>query len=278
MLCIELEDHLTDYLEGALSGDLQRAFAEHTLRCPVCHDLLNEVRNSIRACHTLDAPPPPQPGLEARILRQTAPEILMACEEFEQHLTDYLDGFLPAPLYHRWQRHAVLCAHCTDLPGQVVRSIGACYSYVKEDRSMPDHLHQKILQATLGTTDARAVHAPLRARFATWLQAQLNLPLAPQLAPVGAMMLVAVLVGTSIISDDGTIGGMYRASLRVATETYTRGATTAARNASLSGDLQRIADKWSNLVKNEPARGISNEPDKQSEATQQRQESEQETR
>lgn len=278
MFCIEFEDYLTDYLDSALAGDLQLAFAEHALRCPICHDLLNEVRNSIRACHTLDAPPPPQPRLEARILRQTAPETLMACEEFEQHLTDYLDGFLPAPLYHRWQRHAVLCAHCTDLPGQVVRAIGACYSYVKEDCPVPANLHQKILQATLGTTDARAVRAPLRARFATWLQAQLNLPLAPQLAPVGAMMLVAVLVGTSIISDDGTIGGMYRASLRVATETYTRGATTAARNAALSDDLQRIADKWSNLVGDEPPPATSNEADTQREATQQGQQTERENR
>ena len=278
MLCIDFEDHLTYYLDGALSGDLQRAFAEHALRCPVCHDLLNEVRNSIRACRMLDVPPPPQPGLEARILLQTAPETLMTCEEFEQHLTGYLDGFLPAPLYHRWQRHAALCAHCTDLPGQVVRAIGACYSYVKEERAMPAHLHQKILQATLGTTNARAVRASLRARFVTWLQAQLNPPLAAQLAPVGAMMLVAVLIGTSIISDDGTIGGMYRASLRLATETYTRGATTAMRNAALSGDLRRITDEWSELVGDEPRSATSDQTDKQSGATPLHQPSEQENR
>lgn len=275
MLCIEFEDHLTGYLDDALSGDLQRAFAEHALRCPICHDLLNEVRNSIRACHTLDAPPSPQPGLEARILRQTAPETLMTCEEFEQHLTDYLDGFLPAPLYHRWQRHTVLCSHCTDLPGQVVRAIGACYSYVKEERAMPVHLHQRILQATLGTTDAQAVRASLWARLTTWVQGQLSPSLAPQLAPVGAMMLIAVLVGTSVISDDGTIGGMYRASLRLATRTYTRGATTAARNAALSGDLQRIADEWSDLVSDKPRGAKPDRTDKQSEAIQQSQESNQ---
>ena len=45
----------------------------------------------------------------------------MSCEEFEECLTDYLDGFLPAHLYHRWERHAALCDRCTELPGEVVR-------------------------------------------------------------------------------------------------------------------------------------------------------------
>jgi len=36
--------------------------------------------------------------------------------EFEDYLTDYLDGFLVAPLYHRWERHAALCESCSDCP------------------------------------------------------------------------------------------------------------------------------------------------------------------
>jgi hypothetical protein len=67
MLCAEFEDRLTDYLEGALAADAQRSCAEHALRCPVCHDLLNEVKNALSACRA-DAPPPPSRALEARIL------------------------------------------------------------------------------------------------------------------------------------------------------------------------------------------------------------------
>ena len=63
-------------------------------------------------------------GLEARILLKTMPETAMVCEDFENYLTDYLDGFLAAPLYHRWERHAALCSDCSELPGQVVRAIG----------------------------------------------------------------------------------------------------------------------------------------------------------
>ena len=37
----------------------------------------------------------PSRELEARILVSTMPETAMGCEDFEEHLTDYLDGFLP---------------------------------------------------------------------------------------------------------------------------------------------------------------------------------------
>ena len=226
MLCTEFEDRLTDYLDGALEGDAGRAFSEHAMRCPVCHELLSEVRNTIVECRA-DVPPQPSSELEARILLKTAPETSMACEEFEEYLTDYLDGFLPAPLYHRWERHAALCASCSDLPGQVVRAIGACYTYISEEKPVPVGLHERILQATLGTTEAERVRAPLGARVAEWMRGWLDVLVTPQLATVATMALLAVVVGTSTLSPDGSIGGMYNASLRLAAQTYNYGATHA---------------------------------------------------
>ena len=229
MLCVEFEDRLTDYLDGALAADAQREFNEHALRCPVCHELLNEVKNTIQACRTAE-PPAPSVGLAAGILLHTAPETVMTCEEFEDYLTDYLDGFLPAHLYHRWERHAALCPACTNLPGDVVRSIGACYSYLGEEQPVPAGLHERILQATLGTTRAEQVRAPLAARAAVWVRTWLDALVTPQLATVAAMLLAAVLIGTTTLSDDGSIAGMYRASLRAAE----RGAS-AARSAAILG-------------------------------------------
>ncbi|HEV2706023.1 MAG TPA: zf-HC2 domain-containing protein [Pyrinomonadaceae bacterium] len=246
MLCSEFEDRLTDYLDGALASEAQRAFAEHALRCPVCHELLSEVKNTIVECRA-DVPPAPSVGLEARIMLKTAPETAMSCEEFEEHLTDYLDGFLPATLFHRWERHAALCERCTELPGQVVRSIGACYSYISEERPVPAGLHARILQATLGTTEAERVRAPFAARLAEWMRGWLDAVVAPQFATVATMVLIAVLVGTSTLSDDGSIGGMYRASLRLAAQTYQHGASTATK-AAQSDDLKRVAESLENLV------------------------------
>jgi anti-sigma factor RsiW len=239
MLCVEFEDRLTDYLDGALAAEGQRVFAEHAMRCPVCHELLNEVRNAVSECRA-SAPPAPSPGLEARIIMKTAPESSMSCAEFEEHLTDYLDGFLPAALYHRWERHAALCQECTELPGQVVRSIGACYSYISIEQPVPEGLHARILQATLGTTQAQEVRPPLAARIVERVRGWLDVVVQPQFATVATMVLLAVFVGTQTISEDGSIGGVYHASVRLAAATYSKGAS--------SPDIKRVVGGIETLV------------------------------
>ena len=226
MLCAEFEDRLTDYLDGVLDGDTNRAFAEHALRCPVCHELLSEVKNTLSACNMSEAPMPPAAELEARIIMSTMPSAGMSCEKFEEYLTDYLDGFLPAPLFHRWERHAAICERCTELPGQVVRSIGACYTYISEEAPVPAGLHERILQATLGTTRSEEVRAPLAARIAAWMRSLLDPIVSPQFATVATMLLVAVLVLTSTVSADGSVGGMYRAGIKLAEKSYVNGATS----------------------------------------------------
>jgi predicted anti-sigma-YlaC factor YlaD len=261
MLCEEFEDRLTDYLEGALAARTHGAFAEHAMRCPVCHELLSEVKTAMQACRTSEVPPPPA-ELHTRILTETMPEAAMTCEEFEEHLTDYLDGFLPASLYHRWERHAAMCDSCTELPGQVVRSIGACYTYISEEQPVPAGLHERILQATLGTTDAEEVRAPLMARMAAYLRSLLDPIVSPQFATVATMLLVAVLVLTNTVSADGSISGMYRASVRLAEQTYVRGAQSAVRGTALPGDFKKIADGISDLM-SEQQKGSTNEKDKQ---------------
>jgi anti-sigma factor RsiW len=242
MLCADFEERLTDYLDGALASETSREFAEHALRCPVCHELLSEVKNSLQACRTAEVPAPPPAELEARILLRTMPDTAMTCAAFEDYLTDYLDGFLPAPLYHRWERHAAICENCTELPGQVVRSIGACYTYINELRPLPVGLHERILQATLGTTEAEEMQAPFSARLASWLRQWLDPIVSPQLATVATMLLVAVLVFTSTVSADGSISGMYRASLKLAGQAYSQGANSAVKGSSIKGDFKQIAD------------------------------------
>ena len=222
MLCQDFEDQLSDYLEAALDAETHRAFSEHALRCPICHQTLSEVKNTMQACRMAEVPPPTR-ELEAIILQSTMPETAMNCSEFEESLTDYLDGFLPAPFYHRWERHAALCDRCTELPGEVVRSIGACYTYISEEMPVPFGLNERILQATLGTLTATEVRAPITARLASWLRALLDPIVSPQLATVATMLLVAVFVLANTVSADGSISGVYQASLRLAEKSYENG-------------------------------------------------------
>jgi len=202
--------------------------SEHVLKCPLCHSLLNEVKDAVQVCHKLGEPAASMTSLEAKILSATMPESAMDCGEFESHLTDYLDGFLPAKIFHRWERHAVLCQSCTDLPGEVVRSIAACYSYKVEELAIPAGLNEKILEATLGTTEVTSLRPSWVSQAGEWLRG-LSLPISiPQLAPVAMMLFFAFLVFSQ--TGGNSIGGMYQKSFELAGQTYQQGADIVLQN------------------------------------------------
>ena len=202
--CAEFEERLTDYLDGTLERATHKAVAAHALKCPLCHALLNEVKDALTVCHEISAPKHSMTHLEARILSMTMPETAMSCEQFEEHLTDYLDGFLPATLFHRWERHAVLCDSCTDLPGAVVRSIAACYTYKMDELAVPAGLHDKILKATIGTTEAKTVRASWTAQAVEWARG-FSFPIGvPQFASVLMMLIFAAFMFSQTVSADGS--------------------------------------------------------------------------
>ena len=220
--CAEFEDNLTNYLDKTLDSLTHKAVAAHALKCPLCHSLLNEVKDAVEICHELNAPKTTLTGLEARILNATVPETAMSCKTFEEHLTDYLDGFLPAKIFHRWERHAVLCDSCTDLPGEVVRSIAACYTYKVEELPLPEGLHTRILEETIGTAEAKAVTASWGAQVREWIRG-FSIPISvPQLAPVAMMLLMAAMFFGQVAG--GSFGGAYQKSFELAGQTYQQGA------------------------------------------------------
>jgi hypothetical protein len=222
--CTQFEELLTDYLDKTLGAQVNQSVAAHAMGCPLCHSLLNEVKDSLEVCRNITAPHAPITRLEARILAGTTPESGMPCERFEEHLTDYLDGFLPAQTYHRWERHAALCTSCEDLPGMVVRSIAACYTYKMEELAVPAGLHVRILNLTLGTENAGEMKASLAARVGEWVRG-LRFPIGiPQLAPVAMMMLFAFLVFSQTVSADGSLSGVYKQGVELAESTYQQSA------------------------------------------------------
>ena len=242
MLCNDFEDRLTDYLDGVLEPGVHKTFAEHALRCPVCHATLSEVKNAMEACQSAAVMEAPR-DLEARILLSTMPETAMTCEDFEEFLTDYLDGFLPASIYHRWERHAILCERCTDLPGQVVRAIGTCYTYIGEEKPLPAGLHERILLATSGSRMSEEIRASFGERLASWLRVFLDPIVSPQLATVATMLLVAVFVLSNTVSADGSISGVYSASMRLAEQSYASGS---------GGGIEKITNGLKELVGGQP--------------------------
>lgn len=257
MLCHEFEDQLTDYLDGALGVQANKEFAEHAMRCPVCHDLLSEVKNTLLACSTSEAPEAGA-ALEARILLSTIPETAIACSDFEEHLTDYLDGFLLAPLYHRWERHAAMCASCSELPGDVVRAIGACYTYKQDELTAPEGLEARILQSTIGNVLPQQVRAPFTARLIEWVRGALDPIVSPQLASVATMLLVSVFVLTNTVSTDGSVNGIYQASLQLAERT----AGNASKSSALPNGMKKLAGSVDDLMGGDDGSGKGNDANK----------------
>lgn len=222
--CTDFESVLTDYLDGSLAKEMQRSAAAHALRCPLCHSLLNEVKDALAMCREISAPKHSLTRMEARIFSMTTPEAAMNCAQFEEHLTDYLDGFLPAAVFHRWERHAALCHQCTDLPGEVVRSIAACYTYKMDELPVPADLNAKILRATLGTTKVETVKASWTSQMTEWVRGfSFPIPI-PQLAPVAMMLLVAALFFSQTVSADSSFTNVYQKSFELAEQTYKQSA------------------------------------------------------
>lgn len=257
MLCNEFEDQLTDYLDGALGVQANKDFAEHAMRCPVCHDLLGEVKNTLLACSASEAPPAGT-GLEAWILLSTIPETAITCSDFEAYLTDYLDGFLLAPLYHRWERHAAMCASCSELPGDVVRVIGACYTYKQDELTVPAGLEARILQGTIGNVLPQQVRAPFTARLIEWVRGALDPIVSPQLASVATMLLMSVFVLTNTVSTDGSVGGIYHASLQLAERT----AGNASKSSALPNGVKKLAGSVDDLMGGDKGAGTGNDANK----------------
>ena len=221
--CSTFEELLTDYLDKTLESVAHKSVAAHALACPLCHALLNDVKESLEVCRSFSIPSVSVTKLEARVLSMTMPETAMACDDFECSLTDYLDGFLPASVFHRWERHAALCTGCEDLPGMVVRSIAALYTYKMDEIEVPEGLHARILKTTIGTAEAKEVKASWASQVGEWWRG-LSFPIGiPQLAPVAMMMLFAFLMFSQSVSADGSLTGVYQESVMLAKQTYQQG-------------------------------------------------------
>lgn len=222
--CSFFEESLTDYLDRTLEPGAHKAVASHALSCPLCHGLLNDVKASLQVCREMGEAKIPMTRLEARILEMTVPDSQLTCPDFEEYLTDYLDGFLPAQVFHRWERHAAVCDDCTDLPGLVVRSLAACVSYKLDELPVPEGLHARILRETIGTEKAVAVGRSHVSRLVDWVRS-IQVPISvPQLAPVAMMAAFAFVVFSQTVSADGSLTDVYAKSFALAEQTYQQGA------------------------------------------------------
>jgi predicted anti-sigma-YlaC factor YlaD len=259
MNCFTFEEKLSDYFDGLLAGPDVSLFREHALQCRGCRSLMDDVKSTIQICKTeevLDT----TAALETALMAISIEHAVMDCDGFEALMTEFLDGFVPAPTYHRFEEHAEVCNECSTLLSEVVYAVAACHSvHTFEEVDVPASLVANLLslmrsrKPSLARRFADRVGViashliPNPARTARWTFAtSVTLAIA---------MLAFLFLG---FSDDGTLAGIYRQANVKASELYSHGADVYVETDKAVARLEsvgyRIGEVWDTL-------GGENEPD-----------------
>jgi predicted anti-sigma-YlaC factor YlaD len=163
--CNQFEAMLSDYLGQALEPRDSRRFAEHALLCRNCRALLDDVKARLKDSHQVGQAYASR-ELEDLLVKIPSQYNSLTCSGFEELITDFLDGFLPAPAYHRFAAHSANCNVCSSLLTDVVLAIAAAHSvHIYEEVEVPEALASRLQNIAIGDQKRRKL-----ARFKSLLR------------------------------------------------------------------------------------------------------------
>src|SRR6185369_12592233 len=102
MDCNKFEEEISDYFEGSLTAADTAVFRMHALQCRQCRGLMDEVKANMAACKEQDELQP-SALLHLSLAGIPAEYAALGCAEFEELITEFLDGFVPAQTYHSFE-------------------------------------------------------------------------------------------------------------------------------------------------------------------------------
>jgi hypothetical protein len=237
MKCERFEELITLFLDAELAGGDLAAFREHQMGCPTCRALLEDVKSTVAACAGLPEVEPPL-ELLSRALVIPALNPPIDCERFAELVTEFLDGFLEASVYHAFEDHAKACDGCSEILAGVALAVTACHSvHFSEELDVPEPLVARILAETTGTpAAAEAARGP-------WgrLAAAFRLYAGPLWAPRFATAAVIV-AAFSMLVTEGALGpvSIYESAARMTSRVYSRSVDIASRTDQVMSEVERI--------------------------------------
>jgi hypothetical protein len=236
MKCDRFEELITPFLDGDLAGGELAAFREHQMACTDCRALLEDVTCALAACAELPAVEPPL-ELLSRALVIPALNPPIDCERFAELVTEFLDGFLEASVYHAFEDHAKACDGCSETLAGVALAVTACHSvHFSEELDVPEPLVARILAETTGVPAAaepRGAWGRVAAAFRLYAG-----PLwAPRLATAAAIVAMF-----SMLVTEGRLGptSIYESAARVTSRVYSRSVDFASRTDQVMDQVERI--------------------------------------
>jgi hypothetical protein len=164
------------------------------------------------------------------------------CLNFEGLITEFLDGFVPAATYHRFEGHAAECSKCSSLLTDVVYAVAACHSvHTYEEVETPDALFDSLLSIMPATN--RQMRKGFAVRFTSFVNS--IIPRATQnprwsLATAASLALATFAFLLFGFSDDRTVTGIYRQANIKFGELYSQGADIYARKDELAASFERV--------------------------------------
>jgi predicted anti-sigma-YlaC factor YlaD len=149
MECAQFEELISDYLDCGLARPVRRSFCEHLLACPQCHQIFNDVRDGIDACHRIKESQVREIALfgevEQRIINATTAGEMLSCRTLDALISDYFEGIIESSYERIFNDHFTACDSCRPLVEGVRKSIE-----VQEAVEVPEDLYHRILAATVG--------------------------------------------------------------------------------------------------------------------------------
>jgi Putative zinc-finger len=262
MQCRQFEEQLSDYLDGTLAKSDIAQFREHALCCRSCRAIMDEIKGAINECRRDDAVDLPL-MLESSLLTIAEEHRVFDCLAFAELITEFLDGFVPAATYHRFEEHAAGCAPCSDLLTNVVFAVAACHSvHTYEEVELPAPLFDRLFAISDTGTPAQKPRWGLRISTG----AARLLPRATT-APRWSMATAASIALASFIlllygfSDDRSIAGIYRQAQNRFAQIYSRSTNIYAQKDALAARLERVGmgldELWDGLGGEKPASNSS---------------------
>ncbi|HEY3136038.1 MAG TPA: zf-HC2 domain-containing protein [Blastocatellia bacterium] len=242
MDCSRFEQSISDYFDGSLGPPEASQFREHALKCRDCRALMDEVKSALRACNLQDELDP-SPILESALLAIPAQRAPLTCNGFEELVTEFLDGFVPAPAYHRFEEHAQQCDECSALLTGVVYAVAACHSvHTFEEVEAPETL----IGSLIAIMPERKPSLARRAADRFTALAGSLIPRPTQSARWTFATAVSLAFATFALllfgfSDDGTVSGIYRQAHVRASELYTQGHDVYAKSDKVVARLESVS-------------------------------------
>jgi anti-sigma factor RsiW len=265
MNCYTFEENLSEYFDGFLAARDASLFRAHALQCRACRSLMDEVKATIQICNDrekLDTPA----MLETALMAISVEHAVLDCDGFETLITEFLDGFVPAPTYHRFEEHAGGCSECSLLLTEVVYAVAACHSvHTFEEVELPASLNAGLL----AVMPARKPSFARRIAGSFGVLADRLIPNPPRTArwtfatsiTLAVAMLAFLFLG---FSDDGTVAGIYRQAHVKASEFYSHSTDVYAQTDKAVARLEtvgyRIGEFWDTLGGETESQGRADQP------------------